>query len=67
VVRVTDIEAHCERARAAVAEITAPLKDHPYRERQYNAVDFSGHRWVFTQSIADVAPESWGGVPVDLS
>jgi hypothetical protein len=35
--------------------------DYPYGERQYSVEDFAGHRWTFTQSIADVAPEEWGG------
>ena len=30
-------------------------------ERGYTAEDLGGHRWTFSQSIADVAPESWGG------
>lgn len=35
--------------------------DHPYGERQYNAEDFCGHRWDFTETIADIAPEEWSG------
>jgi hypothetical protein len=31
-------------------------------ERQYTAEDLGGHRWTFAQSIADVAPEEWGGL-----
>ena len=33
----------------------------PTGERQYNATDIGGHHWTFSQSIADVAPEEWGG------
>ena len=36
-------------------------QDHPYGERQYNAEDFYGHRWDFTETITDVAPEDWSG------
>jgi hypothetical protein len=36
-----------------------------FGERQYAAADPAGHRWVFTQSIADVAPKDWGGLTVD--
>jgi hypothetical protein len=36
--------------------------DYPYGERQYTAEDLGGHRWTFSQSIADVAPEEWGGL-----
>jgi hypothetical protein len=24
---------------------------------------FGMHRWTFSQAVADVAPEEWGGVP----
>jgi uncharacterized glyoxalase superfamily protein PhnB len=65
-VRVSDAHSHCERARQAGARIVATPVDHPYGERQYNVEDFAGHRWTFTQSIADVAPEEWGGTPVNL-
>jgi uncharacterized glyoxalase superfamily protein PhnB len=40
--------------------LTEPT-DHPYGERQYNAQDFYGHRWDFTETIADIAPEEWSG------
>jgi hypothetical protein len=33
---------------------------------QYDAEDFHGHRWNFTETIADVEPESWGGTSVNL-
>ena len=32
-----------------------------YGERQYVATDLAGHQWTFTQSVADVSPEEWGG------
>jgi len=65
-VRVADALAHCERARAAGAKILTEPADHMYGERQYNAEDPFGHRWDFTQSLQDVAPEDWGGEPVQL-
>jgi uncharacterized glyoxalase superfamily protein PhnB len=65
-IRVPDADAHCQLARQQGAEITREPTDFPYGERQYNAVDFAGHRWTFTQSIADIAPEEWGGESVDL-
>jgi uncharacterized glyoxalase superfamily protein PhnB len=64
-VRVADANSHCECARANGAHIVAEPDDKPFGERQYNAVDFAGHRWAFTQTIADVAPEEWGGEAVD--
>jgi uncharacterized glyoxalase superfamily protein PhnB len=65
-VRIEDALAHCERARLAGAKILTEPVDHMYGERQYNAEDPWGHRWDFTQTIKDVAPEEWGGVPVNL-
>jgi uncharacterized glyoxalase superfamily protein PhnB len=65
-VRVPDANSHHERARQHGARILNPPTDYPYGERQYNVQDFAGHRWTFTQSIADVAPEQWGGTPVIL-
>jgi uncharacterized glyoxalase superfamily protein PhnB len=65
-VRVEDAIAHCERARRHGARILTEPKDHVYGERQYNAEDFFGHYWDFTQTIADVLPEDWGGTSVNL-
>jgi uncharacterized glyoxalase superfamily protein PhnB len=65
-VRITDALGHCERARLAGALILSEPKDHVYGERQYNAEDFHGHRWDFTESMADVEPESWGGTSINL-
>jgi uncharacterized glyoxalase superfamily protein PhnB len=65
-VRVEDAWAHCERARAAGATVLDEPRDQPYGERQYHAEDFHGHAWNFTETIADVEPESWGGVSVEL-
>jgi uncharacterized glyoxalase superfamily protein PhnB len=65
-VRIEDAFAHCERARQAGAKILTPPTDHMYGERQYNAEDFYGHRWDFTETIADVDPVSWGGTPGKL-
>ncbi|MDP9262596.1 MAG: VOC family protein [Actinomycetota bacterium] len=59
-VRVEDADAHHERAARAGARILDPPTDYPYGERQYNAEDLGGHRWTFSQSIADVDPASWG-------
>jgi uncharacterized glyoxalase superfamily protein PhnB len=65
-VRVEDACTHCERARAAGAKILTEPIDHFYGERQYNAEDFYGHQWDFTQTLTDIEPESWGGVSVNL-
>lgn len=63
-VRVEDARAHCERARAHGARILIEPTDMLFGERQYNAEDFAGHQWTFSETLADVAPETWGGVTV---
>ena len=65
-VRVEDADRHYEQAVAAGADVVGPPTDYPYGERQYGAVDPGGHRWTFSQSIADVDPASWGGTAVEL-
>lgn len=65
-VRVPNVAAHHEQAERAGAKILQAPSDYPYGERQYTAQDPAGHRWNFTQSIADVEPESWGGTSVAL-
>jgi uncharacterized glyoxalase superfamily protein PhnB len=66
-VRVDDVDHHHERARQRGARILRPPADYPYGERQYSVEDFAGHHWTFSQSIADVAPEKWGGTAGKLS
>jgi uncharacterized glyoxalase superfamily protein PhnB len=65
-VRVEDADAHCKRAKDHGARITQDPVTHPYGERQYNADDFAGHSWTFSQSVADVHPEEWGGTAEQL-
>jgi uncharacterized glyoxalase superfamily protein PhnB len=60
-VRVDDATGHCARAREHGALILMEPTDFEYGERQYNAEDFAGHQWTFSETLADVAPESWGG------
>ena len=61
-VRVEDVDAHHSQAAQAGAEIVQPPTDQPYGERQCSVRDLGGHIWTFSQSVADVAPEAWGGV-----
>jgi uncharacterized glyoxalase superfamily protein PhnB len=65
-VRIDDVHQHHERARARGGRILRPPQDYPYGERQYSVEDLGGHRWNFTQSIADVDPRDWGGTPGEL-
>jgi uncharacterized glyoxalase superfamily protein PhnB len=60
-VRVEQLDAHRERARAARMEVGA-VGEHRYGERQYTATDHAGRRWVFSESVADVDPRDWGAV-----
>jgi uncharacterized glyoxalase superfamily protein PhnB len=60
-VRVANVDAHHARALEWGARILSSPADYPFGERQYTAEDPAGHRWTFSQSIADLAPEEWGG------
>lgn len=60
-VRVEDVDGHCRHARDYGARILREPKDAEFGERQYTAEDLEGNQWTFSQSIADVAPEDWGG------
>jgi uncharacterized glyoxalase superfamily protein PhnB len=64
-VRVADVRAHHEQASRSGAHIVQPPADYPYGERQYTAEDPGGHRWTFSESIADVDPAEWGGTLSD--
>ena len=46
-VAVEDADAHCERARAAGAEIIREPEDMDYGSREYSARDLEGHHWHF--------------------
>ncbi len=63
-VRVEDVHAHYEQAKAHGATIVMEPRDFEYGERQYTADDPAGHQWTFSESIADTAPEEWGGKTV---
>ena len=63
-VRVDDVDAHCQRAQAFGVQPLSMPTDQPFGERQYSIEDLAGHRWTFTQTIGDPAPEDWGGTTV---
>ena len=54
-----DIDAHCERARVAGAEILQEPSDQFYGDRSYRARDPEGHIWTFGQTVREVSPEQW--------
>ncbi len=60
-VQVSDVDRHYEQAVKSGALITSPPADYPYGERQYTAEDLGSHRWTFSQTVADIDPQSWGG------
>jgi uncharacterized glyoxalase superfamily protein PhnB len=60
-VRVENVDSHHQRAIQHGARVLESPADYPFGERQYTVEDFAGHRWTFSQSIADVDPKDWGG------
>ena len=63
-VRVEDAISHCERARSHGARVLMEPTDFEYGERQYTVEDLAGHQWTFSETLDDVAPETWGGILV---
>ena len=56
------LDAHCERARAAGARITAEPQDQFYGARTYRAMDPEGHIWNFSQEVRVVSEEEMEAV-----
>lgn len=54
-----DIDAHCERARAAGAQILQEPQDQFYGDRSYRALDPEGHIWNFGQRKETLTPDEW--------
>ena len=52
-----DVDAHCERARAAGARIIAEPSDQFYGDCSYRAADLDGHVWNFGQTRRDISRE----------
>ena len=51
---VDDVDAHCELARAAGADIRSEPQDMFWGDRIYSARDCEGHHWSFAQHVKDV-------------
>jgi uncharacterized glyoxalase superfamily protein PhnB len=64
--RIADVNTHYAHCLELGAKIIQPPADFPYGERQYSVQDPGGHIWTFSQSIADMAPEDWGGISFEL-
>lgn len=56
---VDDVDAHHSRAKQAGATIVNELRDMPWGDRRYEALDAEGHRWYFAQHLRDVPAEEW--------
>jgi uncharacterized glyoxalase superfamily protein PhnB len=56
-VRVADVDAQCQRARSHGARVVQEPTEYEYGERECTVEDLAGHRWQFTQTLRDVAPE----------
>ena len=63
-IRVANVDLHCENSRKAGATVLTEPTSQPYGERQYCVADLVGRVWTFTQSESNVDPTSWGGVLV---
>jgi uncharacterized glyoxalase superfamily protein PhnB len=50
-----DVDSHCERARAAGAEVVAEPEDQFYGDRTYRVLDLEGHQWTFSTRVRDVS------------
>ncbi|OBG26325.1 VOC family protein [Mycobacterium sp. E3198] len=59
-VRVDDVDGRFERARAAGARVIESPVDREYGERECTVEDLAGHRWQFSETVRDVAPEEHG-------
>lgn len=53
----SDIDAHCERARAAGMEIIQAPSDQFYGDRTYRCRDPEGHIWTVGQTVKAVSRE----------
>jgi uncharacterized glyoxalase superfamily protein PhnB len=49
---VDDVDAHCERARAAGAKVLLGPADQPWGDRMYCATDPEGQFWMFAKRLA---------------
>ena len=64
-VDVDDVDAHFTRAKQSGATILSEPEDVVVGVRQYRVEDPEGHRWMFSQKIAQVAPAEWGAVEAE--
>lgn len=63
----SQIDAHCERARAAGAVIVQEPTTQFYGERTYRCTDLEGHHWTFAERVQHLSipeMEKAGGVRI---
>ena len=60
-VRVEALDQHFQRAQQFGVRVLRPPATYPYGERQYTVEDPGGHVRTFSESVADVHPQEWGG------
>lgn len=53
-VYVDGVDEHHSRATRAGAKIVMELRDQPWGDRRYEALDVEGHRWYFAEHVRDV-------------
>jgi uncharacterized glyoxalase superfamily protein PhnB len=58
---IENADVHCDRARAAGAEIISEPEDHVFGDRAYLVADLEGHVWNFGQrkEAGGRLPEGW--------
>jgi uncharacterized glyoxalase superfamily protein PhnB len=54
-----DVDAHCERARRAGAEIIQEPSTQFYGDRTYRARDGEGHIWTFGVTVQEMTTAEW--------
>ena len=54
-----DIDAHCNAARAAGADIVQAPETQFYGDRTYRAKDPEGHIWTFGVTVKQVSSDEW--------
>ena len=65
-VACADADAQYERIVSKGVTVVSEPATYPFGERQFSAEDLAGHHWTFSQSVADVAAEEWGGISEPL-
>jgi len=60
-IRVESVDQHFDRTVQFGATVIRPPATYPFGERQYTVEDLGGHAWTFSETVADVHPQEWGG------